>query len=210
MASFLVRLGQTIERAQDRQCQSTASSPQLDQDGQHHPFVPPPPGYVGMRRAHSIALPPLAIDLLPGVLRDRIVAAERNRAARKKATDHMLCQNPRQIQTRPATPRENTVIAAQMTVGQSTGDSQQAADRTATDTTDLGTQQNLKAGPDRLRKLNRPFVQDSTHTLRHPDHRSFMAWGDSRLVHLPDLPARRLSVLLNFQDSDCSEGPKSS
>ena len=95
----------------------------------------------------------IAIDHLSRMLRERVVPANRDHAVRQKAIDHLAGQNPRQIPTRPTPPRQHTVIAAPVTLGQPAGNSQQTADHVPADADHRGVHQNLETRPDRFRKL---------------------------------------------------------
>ena len=191
----LVFFGRAIQGRQYGQCPGAAQSRQLYQDCQYHPLVAPPPGRVRMRRSYGVAMPSFAIDFLSAMLRDRVVAADRDRAAGKKAVDHLMSQNPRQIPTRPTPLRKHAVVAGPVTLGQTARNSQQTTDRMPTDTENCREHQHLKPRPDRLREFARPLLQDRTNTLWYLGHLSFLARRDSRFVSTRNLPARRLFLL---------------
>lgn len=90
---------------------------------------------------------------------------------------------------------ESAVIAAPVIIGECAGNVQQTAEPVPPNADNRGEHQHLKTGPDRFRKLGRPVLQDTAHSLRDPDHRSFLARWELELIRTVNLPTRRLVVL---------------
>ena len=199
-SSLLVLFGSPVQRAQHRQRPGAVQARLSHLDRQHDPTslrpvpVSPLPRCVRVRGTDGVAMPALAVDLLPRMLRDGVVAADRDRAARNETIDDASRENPRQPPRRPAPLREHAVIARPMAFGQRPGDPQQTTDRVATDAHDRGEHEHAETRPHRLGELAGPFVKDGSHSLRYAGHRSFLARRDSRLVHTSNPPAGRLFV----------------
>ncbi len=127
-SSLLALFGSPVQRAQHRQRPGAVQARQSHLDRQHDPTslrpvpVSPLPRCVRVRGTDGVAMPALAVDLLPRMLRDGVVAADRDRAARNETIDDASRENPRQPPRRPAPLREHAVIARPMAFGQRPGD----------------------------------------------------------------------------------------
>ena len=104
--------------AQHRQRPRPRRERELHVDRQRHPFVPPHPDHVAVRRAAGVVMTPLAIDLLALVLRRGVVCRTNHRLVRGNQLQHHRRQNLGQRPARPDPTTKHAVKIGPMSLGQ--------------------------------------------------------------------------------------------
>ena len=134
-----------IERHQDGQCPRATSEWKLHQDRQHHPLVPIAESGIGVGRAHGVAMPALAEDLLAAMLVDGVVARQLNRSRNGKVADKPGGQKVGQAPQRPTSFREQAMVTGRGSRRQGTKCAQQIQDGMVAGGQDRREQQNKEA-----------------------------------------------------------------
>ena len=94
-AVLSVPLFGAIQGGQDRQGPGADGEGERHQDGQNHPLVPPAKGGVGVRRAHGVAVPRLAVNVLAFVFGHGVVARQGHGAVGQPVTQDVA--GPRRV-----------------------------------------------------------------------------------------------------------------
>ena len=164
---------------------------ELHQDGRHYPLVSPAIGGEGVRGANGVSMAGVAVDLLPPVPVDRVVAAERRGAFGNPMTRDMRRQHASQTPRGPTSSIADAVIARRMLGGQRPNGSQQDADRSSPGGQNGRQHENHKTRIGRPRERAGEFLDERLCRLMYTV-RGLLAQVPRVVLQLLLIPTRRL------------------
>ena len=124
---FVERLA-AIQGNHHRQRPRPPGKRKLHEDRQHDPFVSPPISCHRVCRTDGVAMATFAVDLLSRMPIDRIVARQGDGALGHPMFENERDQYPRQLPRCPPSHRKDAMIAARVSVSQSSDGAQHVAD----------------------------------------------------------------------------------